>query len=458
VFAAWRRLVLVVAALLAVTPTSALAQAWNTPVKPFEEQQREALEKACQAFARLCRPPSITPAPPAAAATASSPPSVAPAPVQPHVTPPAPPTPASPAITAPGSPPPAPPAVKPPATLEVTTSPPPETQPPAPGTGAAPEQTVGAPPSAPAAPVRETGEPAPERAAQLQPRDFSFAVASRAWISSGFTHWSFGADRINVLSSLNYRGVDAVIPEVQAEVMWKRFVLMGSYGWSGIDQGVLIDDDFDLPDRQGRFSHTRSHVDDQRLYYINGDVGFRLASFSTPGNPAPGFADVLVGYQYWHEKYVAFGATGFFDIPPIVDNVAPPDLKVLTRDYTWQSLRVGFRYHVPGPAGFGFKGRVLFNPWTYSEMSDVHHLRDDLKKNPSVFAKAEGGFGTQIDFGLTYTPWRWLTLEAGFQYWHINPGSGDAFIRTLSSGTFKDKLNEQKIERYGPYFQLQGRF
>jgi Omptin family len=306
-------------------------------------------------------------------------------------------------------------------------------------------------------PAQVTAEPVPP--ATLQPRDFSFAVGGRAWISSGYTKWNFASGGINVLSDLTWRGVDAVVPEVNAELVWKRLVLMGSFGWSGVDEGVLLDDDFVLPDRQGRFSHTRSRVDDQRLYYINGDIGFRLVSFSTPGNPAPGFADLLLGYQYWHEKYVAFGATGVLDLPPTVrSNVTPPNVKAITEDFTWQSLRVGLRYQVPLPAGFGVKGRVLFNPWTYAEQQDVHHLRNDLKKNPSSLARAKGGFGTQIDFGITYTPWRWVSLEAGFQYWRIDPGSGDVFIRTLSAGTLQNKLNELTIERYGPYFQLQGRF
>ena len=74
-----RRLILVFTALLTLTPAVALAQPWNTPVKSFEEQQREALEKACRAFARLCAPPAAPP--PAAAATPPAP--VAPMPVAP---------------------------------------------------------------------------------------------------------------------------------------------------------------------------------------------------------------------------------------------------------------------------------------------------------------------------------------------------------------------------------------
>ena len=40
------------------------------------------------------------------------------------------------------------------------------------------------------------------------------------------------------------RGVDAVVGEVAADVVWKRFVWLLSVGGTKLDQGVLIDDEF----------------------------------------------------------------------------------------------------------------------------------------------------------------------------------------------------------------------
>lgn len=396
-----------------------------------DAQQPEARKEACRALAarqvwreteweRLCAAPAA--APKAAAPAVSV--------AQPSPTPPAVP---------------APPAA---ATVGVTTSAATEARAPAPIPVREPGQPTGTAQSAPTEPTRETA--APTQAAVLRPADFSFAMGSRVWVSSGFTNWNFSGAGINVLSELRWRGLDAVIPEVNAELVFKRLVLLGSLGGGGIDDGVLIDDDFALPNRRGRFSHTRSRVDDEGLFYVNVDVGFRLLSYSMAGNPLLGYLDLLLGYQHWHEKYVAFGATGFAAVSS--------EVKALTHDYTWQSLRVGFRYYVPGPWGLGVKGRVLFNPWTYSEMDDIHHLRTDLKQDPSFRSTATGGFGTQLDVGFAYNPWPWLTLETGFEYWRIDSGSGDKFTYTLSSGTQRDKLNELTIERYGPYFQLQVRF
>ena len=303
--------------------------------------------------------------------------------------------------------------------------------------------------------------------------DFSFTLGTRAWVTTGNTKWNFqgplflGGPIIKPLSELRWRGVDSVVPEVNAELVWKRLVLMGSAGWGGISEGVLIDDDFALSDRQGRWSHTRSRVDDNGLFYVNGDVGLRF--FLPPAkNTPPGHIDLVMGYQYWHEKYVAFGATGF-QCTAFVGTVQNPicaafgpavvsaNTKALTHDYFWQSLRVGERARIPLYAGLSLKANVLLLPWSSSELRDVHHLRSDLKKNPSFLSRAEGGFGVQLDGGLTYTIWKGLSIEAGYQYWKLDSGGGDKFTRALS-GTTKDNLNEIIVERYGPYWGLQYRF
>ncbi len=298
--------------------------------------------------------------------------------------------------------------------------------------------------------------------------DFSFTLGERTWVTTGNTKWNFqgppfpGGPTINPLSELRWRGVDSVVPEVNAELVWKRLVLMGSVGWGGISEGVLIDDDFAFSDRQGRWSHTRSSVNDDGLFYVNADIGVRFLTWSGPAKTPPGYADLFVGYQYWHEKYVAFGATGILDlnpfgIPIVLDNTAPSNVKVITEDYFWHSLRVGFREQVPIYAGLSFKAKAVFLPWSSSRLEDVHHLRDDLKRNPSFLSKANGGFGVQLDGALTYAVWRGLSIEAGYQYWRIDSGGGDTFVRGLTETT-KLKLNEMITERYGPYFGLQYRF
>src|SRR6266571_3904416 len=210
--------------------------------------------------------------------------------------------------------------------------------------------------------------------------DVSFKLGTRTWVTTGNTKMNFGVPPfINILSELRWRGVDSVVQEINAEFVWKDLVLTSSVGTGGISQGVLIDDDFSEDDRRGRFSHTRSSVDDDGLFYVNADIGFRLYE-ETPRRRY--YTDIFVGYQYWHEKYVAFGATGFTctafigtictDFGPAV---FPPNLKVLTHDYFWHSLRVGERMLIPLYTGLGLKVDTVILPWSSSRLEDVHHLR-----------------------------------------------------------------------------------
>src|SRR5437879_8219767 len=112
--------------------------------------------------------------------------------------------------------------------------------------------------------------------------DVSFKLGTRTWVTTGNTQMNFrdlllpGGPTINPLSELRWRGVDSVVPEVNADLVWEELVLRSSLGWGGISEGVLIDDDFLLSGCQGRFSHTRSSGNDDGLCYVNPDIGLRL--------------------------------------------------------------------------------------------------------------------------------------------------------------------------------------
>jgi hypothetical protein len=279
--------------------------------------------------------------------------------------------------------------------------------------------------------------------AQL-PQDASLAVGSRVWISSGF------ATNNTALSELRWRGVDSVVPEVNADFVWKRFVLLGSIGGGAIKQGALIDEDFNDFDHNSRFSRTRSDTEDTGLFFINADAGYRLWRWGSA--EAPGFVDGLAGFQYWYEKYVAFGVTSAFP-----DVVPPLSGKVITQEWNWYSLRLGTRAQVPIVKGLTAKARFYVIPWSHSLVNDTHHRRSDLLHDPSFKDEADGGVGVQLDAGLSYRVWRGLSVEAGFQYWWIKSGEGTSTART-TSGDFEGRLNENKTERYGPYVGLQYRF
>jgi hypothetical protein len=290
--------------------------------------------------------------------------------------------------------------------------------------------------------------------------DFALTVGTRLWLTSGYSDEQTSVPGINPLSDLRWRGTDVIAPELFVDGAWKRLVFRSTLGLGAILDGAFLDDDFAGNNRTNRFSATRSRVDGDDILHVSGDLGVRAIRWSA-ADGRPGFLDLLVGYQYWRESYEAFGATGVgfvsFTPPVTVDLTVPSDVKVITQDFTWQSIRVGGRVAVPLPARFGFRAEAMLVPWTNFELRDVHHLRSDLRQDPSFEQSGKGGFGYELEAALSYTIWRTLTVEAGFRYWKIESGDGDAKAHTLA-GTATFKFEGASTERYGPFLGVQYRF
>ena len=290
--------------------------------------------------------------------------------------------------------------------------------------------------------------------------DFSLTVGTRLWLTSGYADEQTSIPGINPLSDLRWRGTDGIVSELFVDAVWKRLVVRSTLGLGAVLDGAFIDEDFAANNRNNRFSVTRSSVEGDDILNVSGDIGVRALRWSA-ADGRPGFLDLLVGYQYWRESYEAFGATGVgfvsFNPPVTIDAVVPSDVKVITQDFIWQSIRVGGRVNIPLPARFGLRGEAMFIPWTSFELRDVHHLRTDLRQDPSFVQTGTGGFGYELEGALTYTIWRTLAVEAGFRYWKLESGDGDAKARTVN-GTVNFKFEGATTERYGPFIGLQYRF
>jgi hypothetical protein len=107
--------------------------------------------------------------------------------------------------------------------------------------------------------------------------------------------------------------------------------------------------------------------------------------------------------------------------------------------------------------GLAVRGSVVLLPYTRTELEDTHHLRTDLRQDPSFSSTADGGFGVQLDAGLSYTVWKGLSIDAGYQFWRIDSGSGTKTTFGVA-GTSRDRLGEIIIERGGPYFGVSYRY
>jgi len=290
--------------------------------------------------------------------------------------------------------------------------------------------------------------------AAAPPPEWTVSLAGRVWVTSGGSNWNFKSAGVDPLSDLRWRGVDGVVGEAAADVVWKeRLVWLLSVGGTKLGEGVLIGEDFARSDRQARFSLTRSAVDEGHLFYVSNDVGARVLRWREGG-----YVDAFVGYQFWREEYSAFGVQGSLFLAPAltIDQAEPGSVKALTHEYTRHSLRLGARTQAPLVGGLSLRALAAISPWTHTEHEATPFLRTDIKA--PVVSRASGGFGVQLEAGLAYAVWPGLSLEAGFRYWYFDSGSGAVTTTSIAGAVSRDPLNEAITERYGPYLGLQWKF
>jgi hypothetical protein len=289
---------------------------------------------------------------------------------------------------------------------------------------------------------------APLRAEEpASPLPYDLTLGGRLWATTATSSRNLSAVGFPRLSELRFRGVDAVVPEVNVDFVWKRLVVLGNLGGGVIKNGVLLDEDFAADGE--RIGRTRSEVDDSHLFFVSTDVGARLFDW-TAAHAGRGFLDVLVGAQYWQERYVAFGGPGF---PAPVES----GVKAISNRYEWTSLRVGLRTEVPIAGGVSVALRGYLIPWTSLVIEDIHYLRSDLRRDPSFRDEATGGIGAQVDGAIRYAITPHLSAELGFQYWMLKSGEGDE-IAFATSGAGRQTLKEARTERYGPFAGVRWRF
>lgn len=281
---------------------------------------------------------------------------------------------------------------------------------------------------------------------------YTLTVGIREWISQGRSAHNIGAPdgHPNVLSELTWRGMNSVITEVNADFVVKRLVVAGSIGYGTIGGGTLRDQDWDGDHRTDKTSETLSRSNDGSVLIFSLTPGVRAFQWTAEDNPVLGGIDILLGYQYWREQYVGFGA---------VNQLGPgqaPDVKSITQTNTWQSLRFGTRITVPLLSRFALKGSAFYIPVTSYRNEDVHHLRTSgtspLRQDPSFLTTASGGNGVQLEGSLSVRVWRQLMLEAGYAYWDIRSGNGVVEAYPASGGVVREPHNVDNTRRQGVFF------
>lgn len=283
---------------------------------------------------------------------------------------------------------------------------------------------------------------------------YTLTVGSRAWISQGRSaHNIAGANgRPNVASELTWNGLNSPVTQVSADLVVRqvplvnRLVASVTGGYGGLGSGTLLDQDWAGNNRTQPLSETLSAVTDGHVAYASLDLGWRPLEWRFMENPLPGGLDLLIGYQFWQERYVATGVTS--------QGLLLTSATAITQTNTWNSLRIGGRATIPVHSHVAVTGRAFFIPWTRYDSEDVHHLRTDLAQDPSFSTLATGGQGVQLEGALLLRLWRGLNAEAGYSYWDIRSGSGTVEVFPAGRGSVSVPFNREHTRRQGVFFGL----
>lgn len=294
---------------------------------------------------------------------------------------------------------------------------------------------------------------APPRRPEAPP--YTLTVSVREWISQGRSAHNISAPSgsPNVISELTWRGLNSTITQVRADAVFKRFVADLCVGYGALGSGTLLDQDWEGDNRTNKTAETLSSVTDGSVLTVSVDGGWRMFHWTSYDNPLPGGIDLLVGYQYWRERYVGSGLHNL-----LTDAVMFTGVTAITQTNTWQSFRLGTRAIIPLHARMAIKGSAFYIPVSRYENEDIHHLRTDLRQNPSFLTTATGGNGIQLEGSVLIRVWERLMIEAGYAYWDIRSGSGSVQALLSNGLVVVEPHNDEHTRRQGVFFGINWTF
>lgn len=291
-------------------------------------------------------------------------------------------------------------------------------------------------------------------------------MAVTTWQSKGDTQWAHDATGLsnllgNPTSRLSYKNVDSEIVEISLSLPFKSESLRFVIGSGIIGSGLLIDDDYvsaagaayygTTASGAQRISRTNSDIRNSGLYYVNAEFYPEMFSFDIASMPLQLYA----GLQYWKEDYSARGVRQI----ECTDSTGPPtfcnpvgfndynNLTVISNKMSWTTLYVGARTRLALSQSMSIDFMLNYSPFTYLSNEDTHHLRSDLRQDPSF---SMTGFGQAIDLQLD---WRYhfqdqVELSIGYRYWDRKVTNADWYSYSYT-GTSAATLLDMHTTRKG---------
>jgi hypothetical protein len=280
-------------------------------------------------------------------------------------------------------------------------------------------------------------------------------LSAGTWISVGDTRWAHNASSVaglgNPTSKLTYKDVGTNVIDLTGKVWFSPRVfgrLNG--GFAGIGGGRLTDDDYGSGQRL--FSRTISNIAGNSMYYINTDLGGRVKEF--PNHR--GYLDLFGGYQYWHTEHEAVGVGQVVCDPSAIPGLtcaaagtsSNQGQTVITNTTNWHSIRVGASTEYRLTKRLSVLGTLAFIPISVLDNKDVHHLRGDLKQNPS-FSMTGYGVGANMDAGARFMITNNLAASLGYRLYYNRVFSGDLTVHPVAGASDSFPLTQFESLRHG---------
>lgn len=280
-------------------------------------------------------------------------------------------------------------------------------------------------------------------------------LSAGTWISVGETTWAHNASSVpglgNPTSKLTYKDVGTNVIDLAGKLWFSQKVFGRlNVGFADIGGGRLTDDDYGTGQRL--FSRTHSDITGNNMWYLNADVGGRVKEFANQR----GYLDVFGGYQYWHTEYQAQGIAQVICDPSAIPGLTCPAAgtssnqgqTVITNTTDWHSIRAGVSSEYQFTRRISIHGTVALIPVSILDNKDQHHLRSDLKQNPS-FSMVGYGVGADADVGVRLMIIKNLAANVGYRVYYNRVLSGNLTVHPVSGSTESFPLTQFESLRHG---------
>jgi hypothetical protein len=287
------------------------------------------------------------------------------------------------------------------------------------------------------------------------PATYTGDFGLRFWYGSSMTAKSlFTNNGALLVSRLTYNNLSIFAAEAYTRFdLNRRWFIKGYVGGGTFRKGTLKDEDF--PPALVPYSATFSAQYDGSPIYANVDAGANVVF-------GPDFrVGLFGGFHYLNETVSAFGCGQAAFNPSVCGGVfpIPNQVKVITQDNNWYSLRFGIdgMYEI---GRFRFSAEAAWLPMVWLNGSDAHWLRiSNLVGDFTGPVPEDGkGWGFQFEGFVSYRVTPAWSIGIGGRYWHMETHGLTHFENHIVAVTAYPQPVDWKVDNFGMFLQLSLKF